>query len=69
MKSRLRELTTRSNGWGNEYRIMKLTQFISGWVNYFALADLNSRYGRMAAAVMLNSVLTKKEIASLGLPL
>ena len=47
MKSRLRELTTRSNGWGNEYRIMKLTQFIRGWVNYFALADMKSIVANM----------------------
>lgn len=40
MKSQIRELTARSNGWGNEYRALKLTQFIRGWVNYFALADM-----------------------------
>lgn len=40
MKERIRELTSRSNGWGNEYRALKLTQFVRGWVNYFALADM-----------------------------
>lgn len=40
MKDRIRELTKRSNGWGNEYRAMKLTQFVRGWVNYFSLADM-----------------------------
>jgi RNA-directed DNA polymerase len=40
MKAKLKELTSRSNGWGNEYRALKLTQFIRGWVNYFALADM-----------------------------
>ncbi len=40
MKVRLKELTSRSNGWGNEYRAMKLTQFMRGWVNYFSLADM-----------------------------
>lgn len=40
MKSRIRELTNRSNGWRNEYRAFKLTQFIRGWVNYFGLADM-----------------------------
>lgn len=40
MKSRIRELTNRSNGWGNEYRALKLAQFIRGWVNYFGLADM-----------------------------
>jgi len=40
MKNKIRELTARNNGWGNEYRIMKLKQFIAGWVNYFKLADM-----------------------------
>jgi RNA-directed DNA polymerase len=40
MKAKLKELTSRSNGWGNEYRALKLAQFIRGWVNYFSLADM-----------------------------
>ena len=40
MKMRLRELTDRNNAWSNEYRILKLTRFIRGWVNYFKLADM-----------------------------
>ena len=40
MKDKIRKLTKRSNGWGNEYRALKLTQFIRGWVNYFGLADM-----------------------------
>ncbi len=114
MKRRIRELTSRSNGWGNNYRFMKLRQFIKGWVNYFALADMknllletdewtrrrtravywkqwkrvrtrykmigkynlpewrvhemaNCRKGVWRSAIMLNTVLTKKEIASFGL--
>lgn len=42
MKTKIRELTRRSNGWGNEYRAMKLTQFIRGWVNYFRMADIKN---------------------------
>jgi group II intron reverse transcriptase/maturase len=42
MKDKIRELTNRSNGWGNEYRALKLTQFIRGWVNYFGMADMKS---------------------------
>jgi len=42
MRERLKELTKRSNGWGNEYRILKLKQFIRGWVNYFSLADMKA---------------------------
>ncbi|MCD8158411.1 MAG: group II intron reverse transcriptase/maturase [Clostridiales bacterium] len=113
MKNKLRELTSRSNGWGNEYRTEKLKQFIRGWINYFSLADMknllivtdewlrrkiraiywkqwkkvktryrmikkfgipewkvhemaNCRKGIWRAAIMLNSVLTKEIIASLG---
>ena len=40
MKNRIRQLTDRHNGWGNEYRALKLTQFIRGWVNYFGMADM-----------------------------
>jgi group II intron reverse transcriptase/maturase len=42
MNEKLKELTSRNNGWGNEYRALKLTQFIRGWVNYFGLADMKS---------------------------
>ena len=40
MKDRIRALTSRSNGWSNEYRATKLAQYIRGWVNYFAMADM-----------------------------
>jgi group II intron reverse transcriptase/maturase len=40
MKARIKELTSRSNGWGNERRKEALRQFIVGWVNYFRLADM-----------------------------
>ena len=40
MKKQLRELTDRSNAWSNEHRILKMRQFIMGWVNYFKLADM-----------------------------
>ena len=113
MKDKLRKLTSRSNGWSNEFRAMKLAQFIRGWVNYFKLADMKSllmrtdewlrrkiraiywmqwkktstkyrmiekygtpiwevynmascRKGTWRSALMLNSVLTKNEIANLG---
>lgn len=29
MKDKIRELTKRNNGWGNEHRVMKLTQFVN----------------------------------------
>lgn len=42
MKAKIKELTSRSNGWGNERRKMKLSQYIKGWVNYYKLADMKS---------------------------
>jgi group II intron reverse transcriptase/maturase len=42
MQNRIRELMKRSNGWGNEIRRVKLKQFITGWINYFKLADMKS---------------------------
>jgi len=40
LKETLRFLTARSNGWGNVKRKEKLKQYITGWVNYFKLADV-----------------------------
>lgn len=42
MKYRVKELTDRNNGWGNEYRTEKLMQYIRGWINYFKRADMKS---------------------------
>ena len=43
MKAGLKELTHKNNGWGNDFRKIKLGQFITGRVNYFSLADMKSR--------------------------
>jgi group II intron reverse transcriptase/maturase len=43
MKAKIRELTNRSNGWGNDYRKMRLKQYITGWVQYFKLAGMKTR--------------------------
>jgi group II intron reverse transcriptase/maturase len=40
MKSRIKELTSRSNGWGDARRKETLREYIIGWVNYFKLADM-----------------------------
>lgn len=40
MKARIKELTSRSNGWGNDRRKEALRQYIKGWVQYFKLADM-----------------------------
>ena len=42
MKDKIRHITSRSNGMGYEQRKVKLKQFITGWVNYFKLADMKS---------------------------
>ena len=42
MKDRIKELTSRSNGWGDASRKEKLKQYITGWVNYFKLADMKA---------------------------
>jgi len=42
MRDKVRELTSRSNGWGNAKRKERLSRFIKGWINYFKLADMKS---------------------------
>lgn len=42
MKDRIKELTSRSNGWGDARRKESLKQYITGWVNYFKLADMKT---------------------------
>jgi RNA-directed DNA polymerase len=41
MKERIKMLTSRSNGWGYARRKEALRQYITGWVNYFKLADMD----------------------------
>ena len=40
MKSRLKELTSRSNGWGYAKRKHKLKEYIRGWIGYYHLANM-----------------------------
>ena len=40
MKSRLKELTSRSNGWGYAKRKQKQKEYIRGWVGYYHLANM-----------------------------
>ena len=42
MKAKLKELTTRSKGWGYAKLKDKLNRFINGWMNYFKLADMRN---------------------------
>ncbi len=41
-KEKVREITSRSNGRGMEWRRDRLTRLITGWVNYFRIADMRS---------------------------
>jgi hypothetical protein len=40
MKVKVKTLTSRSNGCGNEKRAKDLRRYIMGWINYFKLADM-----------------------------
>jgi group II intron reverse transcriptase/maturase len=40
MKSKLKELTSRSNGWGYERRKRELKAYIRGWIGYYHLAQM-----------------------------
>ena len=42
MKAKLKELTSRSKGWGYAKLKDKLNRFINGWMNYFKLADMRN---------------------------
>ena len=42
MKAKIKELTSRSNGWGNEFRTNRIRRYIIGWVNYFKIADMKN---------------------------
>ena len=42
MKAKLKELTSRSNGWGYAKLKEKLNLYIIGWMNYFKLADMHN---------------------------
>jgi hypothetical protein len=40
MKNRIRDLTKRNRGCGNEKRKQKIEEYVRGWINYFKLADM-----------------------------
>lgn len=42
-KDRIRELTNRNSGIGMEYRLRRLNDYTTGWINYFAIANAKSR--------------------------
>ena len=47
LKAMLKKITGRSNAMSMEYRAVKLKQTITGWINYFKLADLKGTLREM----------------------
>jgi len=47
MKTRIKEFTSRSNGWGDARRKESLREYITGWVHYFKLADMKKLLQRV----------------------
>jgi hypothetical protein len=47
LKTKLKELTSRSNAWGNDRRKEALRQYIIGWEHHFKLADMKSLLKRI----------------------
>ena len=79
LKDRVREATSRSNGWSMEARIRVLNTQLAGWVAYFSLARTRSVYAdldgwirrrlRMCLWKQWKRVRTKlRELRALGLP-
>ncbi len=42
LQAKLKELTSRSNGWGYERRKKALRQYIVGWIGYYHLAEMKN---------------------------
>ena len=42
MKANVKAFTSRSKGWGNEFRAVKMKRYIQGWINYFKIADMKT---------------------------
>jgi RNA-directed DNA polymerase len=42
MKTKIKLITSRSNSFGYENLKRKLKEFVTGWINYFKLADMNN---------------------------
>lgn len=47
LKTRIREITSRSNGKGDLWRKESLKYYITGWLNYFKLADMKSLLSKL----------------------
>lgn len=47
MKAKIKGLTGRSRGWSEEQRILYLREYLTGWMHYFKLADMESSLRKM----------------------
>lgn len=50
-KKRMKELTCRSWGVSNSYKVMKLNQLIRGWINYFKIGSMKTLCKEMDARI------------------
>ena len=50
-KKRMRELTCRSWGVSNSYKVEKLNQLIRGWVNYFKIGNMKTLCAKLDANI------------------
>ncbi|TCV05352.1 group II intron maturase [Sphingobacterium alimentarium] len=44
---KIKVLTGRSRGWSDEQRILYLREYLTGWIHYFKLADMESSLRKM----------------------
>ena len=47
MKAKIKGLTGRSRVWSEEQRILYLREYLTGWMHYFKLADMESSLRKM----------------------
>jgi len=58
MKIKIRELTSRSNGWEYEYRKQRLQWYIRGWSNDFRLANYKNKVEKVHSHVYMKKLET-----------
>lgn len=50
-KARMKQLTCRSWGVRNDYKVQKLNQLIRGWINYFKIGSMKKLCGRLDSQI------------------
>jgi len=51
LKAKSKKITERNNGSNNKEKLLKMKSVISGWVNYFSIANAKSTMERLDACV------------------